>query len=283
MIKLTALEKKYTGFSLGPLNLEVPPGTFLGLVGPNGAGKSTLLRLLLGMVAPTSGTVEVFGLNPREKEVEVRSRIGFVLEESRLWDPMKIKDVNAVMKAFYRDWDREAFYRLCSDFDLPEDKTIKSWSGGMKNRLNLACALSHKAELLVLDEPTAGLDPAVRHQVVSLVREYLKDEGRSVIFSSHITSDLEGAADQLVFLLKGKVQWSGALEDFVGAHRLVKGSPEILTAAQGDGGLIGLKANGVIASGLTKNPGLWETRPGVLVEPTDLEEVFIRYVQEGGS
>lgn len=202
--EIKGLKKSYPGFELN-LDLALPQGCILGLIGENGAGKTTAIKLLLGMSKPDAGSVEVLGRPVDESFAPTREEIGVVLDEPAFPDCLTTKQVGGVMRDIYRSWDEGEYARLLEKLALPADKKFKDFSRGMKMKLSIAVALSHGAKLLILDEPTSGLDPVVRDEVVELFSEFTRDEGRSVLISSHIVSDLEKLCDYVAFLHKGKL------------------------------------------------------------------------------
>jgi len=202
--EIKGLKKCYPGFELN-LDLALPQGCILGLIGENGAGKTTAIKLLLGMSRPDAGSVEVLGHPVDDSFAPVREEIGVVLDEPAFPDCLTAAQVGGVMRDIFRSWDADEYARLLEKLALPADKKFKDYSRGMKMKLSIAVALSHGAKLLILDEPTSGLDPVVRDEVVELFSEFTRDEGRSVLISSHIVSDLEKLCDYVAFLHKGEL------------------------------------------------------------------------------
>lgn len=207
-IELRGLNKQYAGFSLGPLDLSVPEGCVMGLVGENGAGKSTLIRCLLGLTEPTAGQVRIWGKAPGELSAEERERIGVVFDENSLPELFPLSQVETVLSHLYRQWDGARFAELLAQFGLPREKRVRELSKGMKMKLAIAAALSHRATLLVLDEPTSGLDPMMREEILDLLFAFISDGKGAVLFSSHITSDLDRVCDYVTFLHRGTMVFS---------------------------------------------------------------------------
>lgn len=189
---------------LNGLSLTLEEGFVLGLVGENGVGKTTLIRTLLNLSPVGSGLIRIFGLDHREKKLEVRLRIEFVHEESYLHEGFRLRDIETIVSRAYPKWSHEQFRGYLKRMDLPDNTRIKSFSKGMKMRASLAIALSHEAELILLDEPTSGLVPVVRNDLYSIIREKLFKNRRSFIISTHITSDLEQVAAFVALLRDGK-------------------------------------------------------------------------------
>ena len=207
------------------VDLELPEGYIMGLVGPNGAGKTTTIRTILGMLTPTSGTVEVLGRR-LPAPAALREEIGVVLDQASLVEQWRLSQVEQALSPFYRAWDRHAYSDLLARFGLRASMRVGELSRGMTMKLQVAIALSHGARLLVLDEPTSGLDPVARDELTGILGEFLVSERHSVLFSTHITSDLERVADQITFLHEGRVWFSGATDELRDAYRLVRTGPD---------------------------------------------------------
>ncbi|WP_229769927.1 ABC transporter ATP-binding protein [Mobiluncus porci] len=230
-IEIEGLTKRLGTFELGPLNLNIPRGTFVGLIGENGAGKSTTIKCLHGILEPDGGGVEVLGHDPLHDNPAYKARVGFVFDDLYLPENFMMKQVERFNKYLYGEaWQSEVFAGFVKRFGLPAKKTIKKFSRGMKMKLGLACALSHGAELLILDEPTSGLDPVVRDEVLDILLEFLQDENHTVLFSSHILSDLEKAADYIAFIHEGKLLLMEPKDEMKERYALLQGSADQIAA-----------------------------------------------------
>ena len=204
-IEIKGLTKHFPGFALEGLNLTLPSGCILGLIGENGAGKSTTIKLLLGMLTPDAGSASVLGADIGGDLRPVKEEIGVVLDEPGLPHMLKAGQIDKIMGSIYQNWSSGDFAALLRRLDLPEDKPYGDFSRGMKMKMGLAIALAHKPRLLLLDEATSGLDPVVRDDVTDLLLDFTRDEGHSILLSSHIVSDLEKVCDYIAFLHKGKL------------------------------------------------------------------------------
>ena len=204
-IEIKNLTKSYKGFILDHLNLSLPQGCIMGLVGENGAGKSTTIKLILDTVKRDNGTILLFGKDNRENIKLTKEDIGVVLDEVGISECLTPVQVGKMMKYIFRNWDDEVYANYLKVFSLPEDRRFKDFSRGMKMKLGIAIALSHHAKLLILDEATSGLDPVVRDEILDIFSEFTRDENHSILFSSHIISDLEKICDYIAFLHKGKL------------------------------------------------------------------------------
>ncbi len=205
MLKIHNLKKQYHNFSLN-CSMEVPPGCVTGLVGRNGAGKSTTLKAVLGLLRIDGGSVELFGKDIRELTEQDRQKLGVVLSDSGFSTQLSIRDITRILKAMYQKYDHSWFVQQCRHFELPMDQKIKEFSTGMKAKLKVLVALCHNASLLLLDEPTMGLDVVVRDELLELLRSYMEqDENRSIVISSHISSDLESFCDDFYMIHQGEI------------------------------------------------------------------------------
>ena len=222
ILQLEKLTKQYKNFTLGALTLAVPCGSIVGLVGENGAGKTTTIKLILNHIHRDGGKVEVFGLDNLTHEAEIKDRIGVVLGESNFHEHFTAKNINSILKNIYSKWDSDTFFSYLARFDVPADKKLKDMSKGMKVKLSIASALSHAPELLILDEATSGLDPVVRSEILDIFLEFIQDEHKSILFSSHITGDLEKIADYIAFLHKGKLVFSKSKDDILYGYGIAK-------------------------------------------------------------
>ena len=204
-VELINLKKKYRKFELSGLNLQIPEGYTLGLIGPNGAGKTTTIKILMDMIKADSGTVRIFGLDHAKHIKEIKNRIGYVGEDQHFYGDKTVSWTGRFAADFYTVWDLNRFESLLTKFGLSRTKKTRELSKGMKVKLSLALALAHDPELYILDEPTAGLDPVIRREVLELLRNESKEKEKTVIISSHITDDIARIADVIVFLIDGRI------------------------------------------------------------------------------
>ena len=217
-LEVRNLRKVYPAFTLQDVSFTVPAGSVTGLVGRNGAGKSTTLKSLLGLVHPDGGEVRFCSMDTVENEKAFKEEIGVVLGGIDFYPKKKLKTITAVTKKFYVNWDEEAYHRYMALFALDENKRVDQLSNGMRVKYLIALALSHHAKLLILDEPTSGLDPVSRDELVQLFKALVADGQRSVLFSTHITSDLEKCADAIVYIKDGKVYQATTMQKFMSTN-----------------------------------------------------------------
>lgn len=273
LLSVTGLTKRYPSFTLNSVSFSLEPGYIMGFIGRNGAGKTTTLKSMLGFVHPDAGSVVIDGHNFHDEEFAAKQRVGFMFGGVDYYPREKISTIARVTSKFYDDWDDGAFHRYLERFELDPGKRVKELSAGMKVKLSLAMALSHNARLLLLDEPTSGLDPVSRDDLVALFQETISDGKRSILFSTHITSDLEKCADFITFIRKGEIVASSDTESFLSAYRLVRGRTDQLTPALA-GLLHGVKPNAFGFTGLIDAEHLAAVS-GLETAPANLESVMI--------
>jgi len=204
-VELINLKKSYKKFNLDGLTLNIPKGYILGLIGPNGAGKTTTIKIMMDMIKADSGSIKIFGLDHQKHIKEIKNRVGYVGEDQHFYGDKTVSWTGKFAADFYQHWDLNRFESLLTQFELSRTKKTRELSKGMKVKLSLAMALAHNPELFILDEPTAGLDPVIRREVLELLRNESKEKEKTVIISSHITDDISRIADVIVFLIEGKI------------------------------------------------------------------------------
>ena len=221
VIEITGLKKKYDNkFELGEINIDIPSGVIVGLIGENGAGKTTLIKSILNIIKKDKGSIKIFGKD--YKNENVKEEIGVVLDNTFFPELLTPKDINNSMKSIYKNWDSDLYFSYLKEFDLPENKTIKSLSKGMRKKLEIATSLAHKPKLLILDEPTSGLDPVIRSEVLDIFLKFIEDDEHSILLSTHITSDLEHIADKIVFIDEGKIVLEKSRDEIMDDYAILK-------------------------------------------------------------
>ncbi|XCP84258.1 ABC transporter ATP-binding protein [Roseburia hominis] len=225
MLRLKNVKKKYDGFELN-CTMEVQPGRITGLIGKNGAGKSTTFKAALGLIRPDSGEIELFG-KPIQKITKTdREDIGVVLASSGFCGTLSIKDLLPVLQNLYHGFQKEEFLKRCKELELPADKLINQFSTGMRQKLHVLIAISHQARLLILDEPTAGMDVIARDELLDILRDYMESGDRSILISSHISADLEGLCDDIYMINDGEIILHEDTDALLDAYGLLKMSSE---------------------------------------------------------
>jgi len=228
IIEISNISKKFKDFSIENLDLKVKKGYITGFIGANGAGKSTTIKMIMNLLKPDTGEVKLFGLDYNTHEKEIKERIGFVYDENVFFEGLNLKDIRKIVGRAYRSWDDTLFYQYVKNFDLPLNKPIKTFSKGMQMKVSLAVALSHHAELIIMDEPTAGLDPIFRREFLNLLQEIMLDGSRTIFISTHITTDLDRIADYIAFMQNGALIFNHSGHDLVENYALVKGGLDLL-------------------------------------------------------
>lgn len=224
-LRVEHLTKSYPSFTLRDVSFTLEQGRIMGLIGRNGAGKSTTLKAILNLVNRDGGRIEALGLPLPERELACKQRLGVVLGGIDFYQHKRLRSITDVTRRFYPDWDQSAYVRYLEEFGIEEDKRVRELSAGMRVKYLIAVALSHQAELLLFDEPTSGLDPVSRDELLTLFRALAADGKRSVLFSTHITSDLERCADDITYIRDGQVLSSAPMADFLAAFRHLR-TPE---------------------------------------------------------
>lgn len=277
VLEVENLVKKYSSFELKNVSFFIEEGHIVGLIGRNGAGKSTILKSILNLIQ-SDGRIEFFGLNFRENEQEIKENIGFV---SGGFDYYQLKPIKAISKAtsiFYSKWDDQKYREYLNFFGLDENKKIKELSEGMKVKFSITLALSHNAKLLIMDEPTSGLDPLSREEFCDLILDLVKKTGVTVLFSTHITSDLMRISDDLIYVSNGEVLMSDTLENVLNAYKLIKFDAESDIGALKEQ-IVGLKQVKNGFEGLIKSDAKTEN---LNVSAPSLDEIMVHLEIEGG-
>ena len=274
-IETRGLTKRYEGFTLDGLDLTLPAGCIMGLVGENGAGKSTTIRLLLGLTKPDCGTAAVLGAPVGPDMRAAKQDIGVVLDDVGFPAGLRSGQIGKIMAAAYKNWDQGLFEKYLHDLDIPTDKKFSALSRGNKMKLGIAAAMSHDAKLLILDEPTGGLDPVVRDEVVDLFSDFTRDPARSILISSHIVSDLEKLCDYIAFLHKGKLLLCEEKDRLLEQYGLVQCTAEEL-GALAPGAVLGRRETPYHIEALVRRDAL---PAGTQVHPITIEELFVLLVK----
>ena len=277
-IEIKGITKKYDGFTLENVSFDVPKGSIMGFIGQNGAGKSTTIRSLLNIIPVDNGEIKILGLDHIKDEKEIKERIAVVFDELPFHDVFNAKDMSRIFEGIYPKWNRNEYMRYLDRFQLPRKKKIGEFSKGMKMKLQIACALSHEAELLVMDEPTSGLDPVVRDEILRIFMEYLEDGERSILMSSHITSDLEKIADSITYIDRGKILLSGYKDEILENHGVIKCSKEQLAEID-PADIVSARVNAFGAEVMVSDrEAAGYKYSGLMLDPTSLEEIMLYYV-----
>lgn len=279
-IETKGITKKYSGFTLDNISFNVPQGSIMGFIGQNGAGKTTTIRSLLNIVSIDEGEIKLLGLDYLKDEREIKERISVVFDELPFHDVFNAKDMARIFEGIYPRWDNAVYSQYLDRFGLPQKKKIGEFSKGMKMKLQIACALSHNAELLIMDEATTGLDPVVRDEILHIFMEYLRDGERSILMSSHITSDLEKIADSVTFIDKGRLLISGYKDDILETHGILKCDKAELKNIDPED-IVSIRMNSFGAEIMLCNRQSASYKySGAIIDPASLDDIMLYYVHK---
>jgi ABC-2 type transport system ATP-binding protein len=279
-IEIRNLCKNFDKFKLNDISFSLPQGYIMGLIGPNGAGKTTTIKLMLNMIRKTSGDIKILGMDSVNEQNSIKENIGAVFDANYFVQDWSVREVEHYVGMFYSTWDSDKFKSLTVKFGLSPDKKVKDLSRGMQMKLMVSCALSHDAKLLILDEPTSGLDPVARDELLDILTEFIEDGKRSVLFSTHITSDLDKIADYITFINHGSLFFTGTKDDFVDGFRMIKGGKGDITQEQ-ESRMIGIRKFSTGFEGLIKSGDLQCFR-GLNCEPVSIDDVIV-FTNKGGK
>lgn len=221
-IEIKNLTKEYSDFKLNDISLDIPSGIIAGLIGENGAGKTTLIKSILNIIHTNKGTIKLYDKNTNQEELDIKEDIGVVLDNVFFPEPLTPKNINTIMKDIYKNWDKDLFYEYLNKFEIKENQNLKTMSKGMRKKVEIATSLAHKPKLLILDEPTSGLDPVVRNEILEIFQTFVSDEEHTILFSTHITSDLEHIADQIIFMDKGSLIMNQTRDEIMDNYGILK-------------------------------------------------------------
>ena len=279
ILEVKGLTKDYGDFVLDKLTFTVPKGVIMGLIGENGAGKSTTINCILNEISKTDGNIEIFGKDYLSEEIEIKDKIGVVFDENHFPDIFTPNEIGTYMSGIYSKWERNTYVNYLSKFELPADKRVKDFSKGMKVKLAFAVALSHKAELLILDEATSGLDPIIRDDILDILIDFVQDENHSVLVSSHIISDLEKVADYITFIHKGKLVFTHSKDELVDNYG-VMGCGAMVFDNLDKSEIIAYRKEDYQYKVLVKDRHIAEKKyPKAIVVPAAIEEIMLFYVK----
>ncbi len=286
ILEISNLRKEYKEFTLKDISLTLPRGYIMGLIGPNGAGKSTTIKAIMNLINCDSGKIKLFGLEYENAEEEIKNKIGYVGEEQHFYEDMSVKWMEKFVSQHYKQWNRDEFYAFLDRFNVSPTKKVQELSKGMRVKLALALALAHEPELIILDEPTSGLDPVIRSEILNILLEIIQDENKSVLFSTHITEDIEKIADYVTYLIDGQIVLSAPKDELLEKWKTIhiKSGYEI---AEVNNKLIGIEKNYFGISGLTDK---YEELKNIIkpymekdiirVENTSIDQILISLVKE---
>lgn len=281
ILAVSGLNKSFKDFSLKDVSFALPKDCITGFIGINGAGKTTTIRMILGLSQKDSGEITIFGKNLKKAENEIKNRIGVVLDEGCFYEDLTTGEMKSVIAPSYSRWNEKNYKDYMDRFSLNPKQKISTLSKGMRMKFSLTLALSHEADLLIMDEPTSGLDPLVRSELLGIMADYMKQGGKGVFFSTHITSDLDKIADMLILIHGGRILFEHEKDFLLDNFRLVKGDAKALTT-ESKKMFLNIQTTDYCFSGITDKPNeVRKTIADVLVEKPSIEDIMLAYVEGG--
>lgn len=279
ILEIRNLSKKFKDFSLNNLNFSIPRGVIMGLIGENGAGKSTTINCILNEIEKSDGEIYVFGKDHILNETEIKDKLGVVFDENHFPDIFTPNEIGKYMSGIYSNWDWPMYNKYLKQFELPESKRIKDFSKGMKVKLAFAVALSHRAEFLILDEATSGLDPIVRDDILDILIDFVQDENHSVLVSSHITSDLEKIADYITFLHNGNIIFSYRKDDLIDNYGIISCGTSMFEKINKSDTIAYRKEDYQYKVLVNDRKSAAKKYSEAIIEPATIEEIMLFYVK----
>ena len=278
-LEVHSLNKSFDRFALKDVSFTLPRGAVMGFIGENGAGKTTTIKAVLGLIRKDSGDISVLGGSI--EDASIRAKIGVVFDDLHLHKTLRIRQAAKIFPHLYEDWDADLFKEYLNRFNLDAEKKIKDLSRGMRMKLSIALALSHHPELLILDEPTSGLDPVVRDEVLEIFQDFMQDENHAILFSSHITSDIDKIADYLTFIHDGDILFSVTTDELLGEAGILKCSAEEADALDAEReGLLRIRKNQFGCEVLIRNKEQFRMRhPEAVIDSVTTEALMLFYAR----
>ena len=281
ILEVMGLNKSYKDFLLSNVNFTLPKDCITGFIGVNGAGKTTTIRAILGLAVIDSGSIKIFGKDLSSSEHEIKNRIGVVLDEGGFYDELSMTEMKSIIAPSYSNWNEKTYKSYMHRFLLNPKQKISQLSKGMRMKFALALALSHEADLLIMDEPTSGLDPLIRSELLAIMAEYMKQGGKGVFFSTHITSDLEKVADMLILIHDGRIVFEYEKDCLLDNFRLIKGDAKLLNS-ENKKLFLNIQTNDFGFTGITdKSQEVQKIIPGILVERPSIEDIMLAHIEGG--
>lgn len=280
LLEVRGLTKTFKSFSLQDISFSVPGGSIMGMVGENGAGKTTTIKLILNEMQSNGGEIKVFGLDLKKHERKIKEQIGVVFDDSYFPGDFNSHNISSLLKNFFQTWDEPLYQSYLKEFNLPKEKKIKDFSKGMRMKLSIAAALAHHPRLLILDEATSGLDPVVRSEILDLLLDFIQDEEHAVLFSSHITADLERIADYVTFIHDGKVLLSDSKDAILDSYGVVKCSAQDFAKLSNKEYLRNRKNSFGCEALVANRANFQKSHPGLVVDAAGIDDIMVFYGKE---
>lgn len=279
LLEIRGLCKHYPLFDLQNVSFSVPCGSIVGFIGENGAGKTTTIKLILNEMCRDSGSIKIFGMDNIRDERNIKEKIGVVFDESYFYGEFKAGDIGSILKKVFKTWDSTLFESYLRKFQLPKDKMIKEYSKGMKMKLSIASAMAHRPQFLILDEATSGLDPIIRSDILDMLLDFMQDESHGILFSSHITGDLEKVADYITFIHQGKIVFDRSKDDLIYRCGILKcGSSDFAKIDKND--IVRWRKNDCGYEALVmEREAVKRKYPGLVVDNASIDEIMLLHVK----
>ncbi|MFB1049387.1 ABC transporter ATP-binding protein [Paraliobacillus sp. JSM ZJ581] len=280
ILEVTGLNKSYGDFSLSDISFSLEEDCITGFIGINGAGKTTTIRTILGLVTRASGTIKLFGKDMNKYEKELKDRIGIVLDDGGFYDELSMAEMTSIISPAYSRWSEHDYKTFMERFSLNPRQKIATLSKGMRMKYSLTLAISHQADLLIMDEPTSGLDPLIRSQLMEILKDYMKQGGKGVFFSTHITSDLDKVADMLILINNGRILFGEEKDMLIDTHRLVKGDIKDLSDETRNL-FLNIQETEFGFSGITNQLSkIQKNMHDILIERPTIEDIMLGYIEK---
>lgn len=281
VLELSNVRKEFKEFSIKDISFSLEKGYIMGFIGPNGAGKTTTIKLILNMLKKNSGSIKLFGLDHINDEEEIKEDVAVVFDKPYYLDDWNLSDVERAVKMFHKRWDSKVYDKYLKEFGLSREKKVKELSKGMQMKLMIAVAFSHDAKLLILDEPTGGLDPVARDEFLDFLSSYIEEGERSVLFSTHITSDLEKIADYITYLRNGQIIFTGTKDELLEKYCIIKGAKEDINEEQAKN-IIGIRYHHTGFEGLIDVSKLAGFSNKIITDKATLDDIMV-FMNKGGK
>lgn len=278
LLEVTNVNVQFEHFRLNNISFALQEGCITGFIGTNGSGKTTTIKAILGLIQKNAGSVSFLGKEMDKHERDLKNRIGIVFDEGYFYDDMTLSEMKSIIAPAYTNWDEAIFQRYIQRFNLQLNQKISTLSKGMRMKYAIALAMSHHADLLIMDEPTSGLDPLIRSELMELLLEFMNEEGKSVFFSTHITSDLEKIADTLLMIDHGDILFHEDKDALLDSHALVKGDKKLLNERT-ESLFLSLQVTAYGFEGITRSiPEVRQLMGNVHMEKPSIEAIMLAYI-----
>ncbi|NME96413.1 ABC transporter ATP-binding protein [Clostridium cochlearium] len=281
ILTVSGVSKSFSNFHLDKASFSIKENCITGFLGKNGAGKTTLIKIILDLIKKDGGKITFFSGKFKNDSEAIKNRIGVVLDDGFYYDTLTLNEMKNLIASSYKYWDDKKYKKFLDRFGLNPKQSISTLSKGMKLKYSLALALSHEADLLIMDEPTSGLDPKIRKELMEILLEFVEEKGKSAFFSTHITSDLERCADEIIIINNGKIIKQSSKDDLIDSYRIVKGTLKDLESIKKEKINMLHKTNYGFTGITSDFKKIKIENPNIVIERATLEDIFLSIVEEG--